>query len=148
MVDSVSGSAISGAVEGKTPWQLGKPGEPRFLQTDIVIVIDDIDADDLFASAQKRRSHMEADEAGSAGYHHRHDKRTPTRPGHTSRAGLLGAEISRDKAALFTAVDVRTLTLEFIVEARPTICRPRRSRHCALMSAVVRMAGTVVKNCL
>ncbi len=46
--------------------------EPRLFQRDRIIVVDVIDADDVFAALQKRRADMHADEAGRAGDENRH----------------------------------------------------------------------------
>src|SRR5204863_273551 len=72
-VDAVEGEALP----------LAEQREPRFLQLRIVVVVDDVEADDLVAALEQLRGGVEADEPGGAGdqeaFRHEEEKRNSLR---------------------------------------------------------------------
>ena len=57
-----------------------EPGGPGMLQRHLIVVVEDVDADDLFAPVQQALGHVHADEAGCAGDQNRHSLVSPARP--------------------------------------------------------------------
>ena len=52
--------------------------QPRFLQWDVVVVVDVVDADDVVAPVQQGKRSVKTDEAGGAGNQNRHVKKSGT----------------------------------------------------------------------
>ena len=52
----------------------GQPRQPRLLERNVVIVVEVVDADDLFAARKQRLSDVITDEAGGAGHEEAHQR--------------------------------------------------------------------------